>query len=471
MTTTEPPARARNGESGLLSPGWAGTGAADLVDDTAWVDALLAVEEALARAQAELGVVPAGTAAAIAAVRARGGIDPHVLADGVYATANPVVAFVGALTAAVRGHDPEAAEYVHRGSTSQDVLDTAMMLLAARALERVDAQLTRCAEGLARLVDRHRDTPMAGRTLTQHAVPITFGLKAAGWLTGVLDARDRVRRVLDGGLPVSLGGAAGTLGAYAEYARMAGHPDADGTELVGPFAAHLGLAAPALPWHGVRTPVLDVAAAAAHVAGALGRFAQDVQVGCRTEIGELAEPAAPGRGASSAMPQKHNPVYATLVATAARQLPATALVLVQSAIVEDERSAGGWHAEWQPMRECLRLLVGAATNAADLAGSLIVDPVRMLANLQLTGGAVVSERVGAALAPVVGKAAAKALLTRGTDRAAATGRDLVDVLAEELADTGHEVDPGWLRGLLDPRGYTGAAGALADRALARLRRG
>jgi len=460
---------AAEAESGMLSPGWVFTGVDALVSERAWVDAMLEVELALARAQADLGVVPASTAAAIAHVRHRRVIRPHDLAPGVHRTGNPVVALVARLTEEVRMVDPDAAEYVHRGCTSQDVLDSATMLIAARVLGYLGDALTRCADALALLVERYAATPMAGRTLTQHAVPITFGLKASGWLQLVLDARERVDRLRNGKLPASLGGAAGTLAAYGEYARQAGVTGADGTELLAPFAAYLGLGTPLVPWHAARTPVADLAAAAVFTTGALGKFGRDVRVMCRTEIGELSEPTAPGRGASSTMPQKSNPVYATLISAAARQVPALGLVLFDCVVVEDERSAGGWHAEWQALRDCLRLTAGAATNAADLAEGLVVHPDRMLSNLSLTGGALVSERLNVALAPIVGKSAAKNMLTVSTRTAERTGRALVDVLGEELSGSGQSVDRDTLRGLLDPEHYTGASEVLARRVLARYR--
>ncbi|MDS0136107.1 MULTISPECIES: adenylosuccinate lyase family protein [unclassified Amycolatopsis] len=431
--------------SDLLAPAWAATGAGALVDDHALLTAMLDVEAALAEAQAELGAIPVTAAKAIRAVAASD-LDPQAIAAGVRETANPVVAFVAGLTAAV---DPAAAEYVHRGSTSQDILDTALMLLCASTLDRVERDLLATAGTLAGHVRAHRDTPMAGRTLTQHAVPVTFGLKAATWLHLVLDAVERVRRAR-ADLPVSLGGAAGTLAAYEEYGPGS-------LELPDRVAQKLGLAPQTLPWHGIRTPIADVASALLVTTGALGKIAADVLVLARTEIGEVTEERAPGRGASSAMPQKHNPVFATLVATAARQLPPLAVVLFQSMTAEDERSSGGWHAEWQPLRDALRSTAGAAANGVRLAETLRVHPEAMAANLRLTRGAIVSERVTAVLAPKLGKAAAKRLLTGATAEAERTGAELAGLL---------DVSPG----LLDPAGYTGLSGPLADRALARFER-
>jgi 3-carboxy-cis,cis-muconate cycloisomerase len=452
-------------DHGILAPAWAATGAGALVDDDALLAAMLATEVALAEAQAELGVVPATAAVAIRAAAVPGCVDPVAVAAGVRETANPVVTFVGELVAAVSAVDASAAEYVHRGGTSQDVLDTALMLLCAAALDRIEADLSTCAENLAGHADRHRHTPMAGRTLTQHAVPVTFGLRAATWLHLVLDAVERVRRAR-AALPVSVGGAAGTLAAYHEYALAAGDAADRTLRLPGLVARRLGLAEPVVPWHGIRTPVADVAAALLVTTGALGKLAADVLVLARTEIGEVSEEQAPGRGASSAMPQKHNPVFATLVATAARQLPPTALVLFQSMVVEDERSSGGWHAEWQPLRECLRTAVGAAANAARLTGSLRVRPGAMLANLRLTRGAIVAERVSATLAPLLGKGVAKRVVTEATAAAERDGTDLAAVLTAALDEAGVSVPD--LSGLLDAAAYTGMSAPLVDRALARV---
>ncbi|WP_216214555.1 3-carboxy-cis,cis-muconate cycloisomerase [Amycolatopsis aidingensis] len=446
-------------DHGLLAPAWAGTGSADLVDDVAVLRAMVEVEVALARAQAELGVVPGSAARAIEAA-ATDRFDLAALAEGVRDTANPVVAFVGQFTAAVAAVDPEAAEYVHRGSTSQDILDTALMLVCRSVLDRIGADLDGCAASLAGLARTYRDTPMVARTLTQHAVPTTFGLKAAGWLSGVLAAGDRVAAARRS-LPVSLGGAGGTLAAYEQYAVLQGVPGST-VALPGALARQLGLAEPALPWHGMRAPLADVAAALSVVTGTLGKLAADVLVLTRTEIGEVAEPAEPGRGASSAMPQKRNPVFATLIATAARQLPPLAQVLLQSMAAEDERSAGAWHAEWQPLREALRGAAGASGNAAKLLAGLQVFPDRMTANLSATGGAVVSERLSAVLAGRIGKGPAKRLLTEAT----AEQRPLAEAVAAHPALAGHELPAEEVAELLDPMGYPGIAAELVNRALA-----
>ncbi|MFE5868256.1 3-carboxy-cis,cis-muconate cycloisomerase [Streptomyces roseifaciens] len=455
-------------DAGLLSPVRVGTPAEEATADTAWLQAMLDAEAALARAQARLGAVPAPAAEAVTRCARAGRLDVRALALAARETANPVVGLVQALTRLVAADTPEAAAYVHRGSTSQDILDTGAMLVADRTLRTVRADLTRTAEALAVLAARHRDTVMAGRTLTLHAVPTTFGLKAAGWRQLVLDAEARLGRVHEG-LPVSLGGAAGTLAGYLEHARLDGvEGTGDGSyaeRLVDAFAAETGLARPALPWHALRTPVADLAGALAFTAGALGKLAADVQSLARTEVGEVAEPGGPaGRGGSSAMPHKRNPVLATLIRSAALQVPALAGALTQCLAAEDERSAGAWHAEWQLLRECLRLTGGAARTAAELAGGLDVRADRMRANLGLTGAQIVSERLAAVLAPRLGKAEARQLLTEASAEAAAGGRELQAVLAEKPLLDGH-FTAAELAALCDPADYTGAAGPLVDRAL------
>ncbi|KDN16602.1 nitrosuccinate lyase [Amycolatopsis rifamycinica] len=467
-------------DSGLLSPVRAGTPAEASTGDEAWLRAMLDAEAALARAQARLGTVPPEAAAAITKAAGNARIDVAELARGSRATANPVVGLVKALTSAVGEVAPDAAEYVHRGSTSQDIFDTAMMLVADRTLRPLVADLDATAEALAGLARAHRDTTMAARTLTAHAVPTTFGLKAAGWRQLLLDAAVRVRRVLDSGLPVSLGGAAGTLAAYVEYARLSGEASRGGggrdhtapdtatgdyaAQLTAAFAEETGLAAPVLPWHSLRTPVADLVGALAFTAGALGKLAVDVATLSRTELGEVAEPAADGRGGSSAMPHKRNPVLATLIRSAALQVPVLAAGVTQSMLAEDERSAGVWHAEWQLVRECLRLTGGAAHTAAELARGLTAEPGRMAANLASTHGLIVSERLSAVLAPLLGKARAKELLGEASGRAVREDRPLRDVL-DELPAITDVLTAAALDELLDPAGYTGAAAALVDRAL------
>ncbi|POX45208.1 3-carboxy-cis,cis-muconate cycloisomerase [Streptomyces sp. Ru71] len=437
-------------DTGLLAPGWAGSPAAAATGDTAFLRALLDAEAALTRAQAALGLAPQGAADAVTEAAAdTDAFDVASLAERARGGGNPVIPLVADLTKAV---GEEYGPHVHRGATSQDIMDTAAMLVAARTLDLVLADLARTERALARLAAEHRDTPMPGRTLTQHAVPTTFGLKAAGWRSLVLDARDRVAAVRDD-LPAQLGGAAGTLAAFTAYGAQ------DATALPAAYARELGLAEPLLPWHTLRTPVADLAGCLAFTAGALGKAAVDVLTLSRTEIGEVAEGSG---GGSSAMPHKANPVRATLVASAARRAPQLAATLYGAMAAEDERPAGAWHAEWEPLRELLRLVGGTARNAAELAEGLRPAPDVMRAHLGLTHGLIVSERLSAELAPLLGRARAKELLTTLARRATAQDRPLAELLAKQPDLRDVDLDD-----LTDPTRYTGSAGALTDRALER----
>ncbi|MEV7403005.1 3-carboxy-cis,cis-muconate cycloisomerase [Streptomyces sp. NPDC091267] len=458
-------------DTGLLAPVRAGTAVEQATGDAAYVRALLDAEVALVRAQTSLGTAPAGAAEAVAATAAdTSRFDARSLALRARSGGNPVIPLVADLTAAVAERAPDAAAHVHRGATSQDILDTAAMLVASEALRLILADLDRVAAALARTAAEHRDTPMVGRTLTQHAVPTTFGLKAAGWRSLVLDASARIAAVR-AALPVQLGGAAGTLAAFAAFASPGGADSRPGpaahdfgVRLVEAYAAATGLCAPALPWHSLRTPIADLGGALAFTSGALGKLAADVLLLSRTEIGEVSESTG---GASSAMPHKANPARAVLIAAAARQVPALAGVLYGSLAAEDERPPGAWHAEWQPLREALRTVGGAAAAAAALAEGLRVHPARMRENLHLTGGLIVSERLVAVLSDVVGRAAARAAVTSAAGRVDREGIALHEALSQEpaLADV---VSKDRLRTLTDPAGYTGSAGTLVDRALRRM---
>ncbi|MDX3542220.1 3-carboxy-cis,cis-muconate cycloisomerase [Streptomyces europaeiscabiei] len=448
-------------DTGLLAPGWTGSPAAASTGDTAYLQALLDTEAALTRAQAGLGLVPAAAGPAVTSAADAAAFDLPSLAARARGGGNPVIPLVADLTTAVGS---EYGPYVHRGATSQDIMDTATMLVAARTLDLILADLGRTQSALAAVAAAHRDTAMPGRTLTQHAVPTTFGLKAAGWRSLILDARDRLAAVRDS-LPVQLGGAAGTLAAFTAFRTTGARstadpaPPVDTHALVAACARELGLREPELPWHTLRTPIADLAGALAFAAGALGKIAVDVLTLARTEIAEVAEG---GGGGSSAMPHKANPVRSTLIAAAARRAPQLAATLYGALPAEDERPAGAWHAEWEPLRDLLRLVGGATRDAVDLTRGLRVNADVMRRHLDLTHGLIVSERLAAELAPVLGRARAKELLTRAAGRVHTEGRSLGELLAEEpdLRDLD-------LADLTDPTHYTGSAGALTDRALER----
>ncbi|WP_020389615.1 lyase family protein [Kribbella catacumbae] len=367
--------------SSLLEPGsYRGE---RLVDDQALVRAMLRVEVAWLQVLADAGAAKADhvDAVSVAATGLSADLDPVE----VEAAGNPVLPLVRALQQAVG--DEEAMTVVHCGLTSQDVLDTALMLLARDTLDHVDGSLVAAAGHLARLAAVHRGAVMVGRTLTQYAVPVTFGLKAAQWLEGVLDAAEAARDVRRS-LPVQLGGAAGTLA-------LAGELVADALA-VGPMLAdQLGLSAPTLPWHTRRTPVTRVADALVQACDAVGVLAADVALLGRPEIAEVREGRAAGRGVSSTMPHKRNPVLAVLIKSAALQAPQLGAQLHLSAgQAVDERPDGAWHAEWPAYRRLLGLAATATSQAAELVSGLEVDVAAMAARVRVAGGDLLAERGG-----------------------------------------------------------------------------
>lgn len=454
-------------ESTILNPIYAGRPIALLTSDSAWLDAMLEAEIGLAAAQAQLGIIPTSARIDIETGARTHHFDLDRIAIAAQGAANPVVAFVDELTTAVAAIDTDSANYVHRGCTSQDILDTAAMLVASRALQLIVEDLTDTARSLAQLARAHRTTPAPARTLAMHAVPTTFGAKCATWLSGVLHARTRCIRVRES-LPVQLGGAAGTLASYLEAADQSPATEANHdtlwVHLTNHYADALDLRPAPMPWHTTRTPLADIAAALNVTAGALGKIAVDVISLARTEVAEVREPAAAGRGASSTMPQKRNPAMSALIRGAAAQIPSHTAVLFTSMVAEDERPAGAWHAEWDSLRCALRLAGGATATAAELTAGIETDPDQMARNLDMTGGQIVTERLSAALATHLGKKTTKELLTRAAFAAQRNRTSLDDeILATpELRDA---LSDGQLRELLDPTHYLGAAPFIVDRAL------
>lgn len=348
---------------GLLSPVSAGTVAERLSSDRALAAAMVGMEAALLRALISTGVAPPDAAAAADTVAA---YDPDVrtLALEAVEGGNPAIPLVRLLKAAV---PDELASWVHHGTTSQDVVDTALALVCGAVAEQVEADLLRLAALLAGLADEHRHLPVVARTLTQQALPTTFGMRAAGWLAGVHDAVRLVRACTP--MPVSLGGPVGTLAAYG----------ARGPAVVDALAAELGLATPVAPWHTRRTPVTGLAHALATATGACAKIAADVLVMGQQEVGELREGSS---GTSSSMGHKANPTRSVLVLAASRQVPALTSILLASAASEQERPAGAWHAEWQSLRTLLRLAGGTAQRTADLVAGLVLDPDAMHRNVE-----------------------------------------------------------------------------------------
>jgi 3-carboxy-cis,cis-muconate cycloisomerase len=419
----------------------------ETVSDRSWVAAMLAAEAALAAAEEKAGVVPSGTAASIGAACEVARFDVPALIEQGRAVGNPVEPLVRALREQVDG---EPARFVHWGATSQDVLDTAAMIVAREALGLIRRDLDGVANACAELATAHRSTPMAARTLLQQAVPTTFGLKAAGWLVGVLDARAALEQARDG-LAVELGGAGGTLAALGER----------GLDVLRLYAEELELQEPILPWHTSRFRVAALGAALDGVAGAIGKIALDVVLLAQTEVGEVREPAG---GGSSTMPQKRNPVGSVLAIACARGVHGHAGVLSGALAQEHERAAGAWHTEWEALSSTLALTGGAAAALREVLDGLEVDAGRMRQNLVLTGGLLMAERISFVLSERLGRSEAHALLARLSAAAEQTGSSFRDLLSadEQASLSADDVDE-----LLDPVTYLGAAEPLVDRALAR----
>lgn len=337
---------------------------ADAVSDRAWLGAMLDAERALARAESRAGLITDEASAAVAEACEASLYDAAELAVQGRAAGNPAEPLVRAIRERV---GEQHAASVHRGATSQDIVDSAAMLVAQRALRLVDGELAGAADECARLAAEHRHTVMAARTLLQQAVPTTFGFKAAGWLVGLVEMRTRLAAVA-ASLPAQLGGAAGTLAALG----------ADGAEVLRLYAAELGLREPTVPWHTIRTPVAELAGALGGAAGAAAKIGGDVVLLAQTEVGEVAERDA---GGSSTMPHKRNPVGAVLAIACARHARANAAILLESVVQEHERAAGAWHAEWHALATALAATGGAAAGVRRSLTGLEVDAARMRANI------------------------------------------------------------------------------------------
>jgi len=432
---------------GLVGPLFGSAAVDAVVSDGAWLCSMLEVEAALAAAGAGAGVVPAAAAAEIAAACRDARLDVDDIGRGALAAGNPVAPLVAALEARLPAG---ARPHLHRGATSQDVVDSALMLVARRALELIAADLGAAGDRCAALAEAHRDTPMAARTLLQQALPTTFGLRAAGWMVAVDSARSGLERVRDQRLAVQLGGAAGTLASLGDA----------GLEVARRLAAELGLAEPLLPWHTDRVRVAELAAALGTAAGALGKVALDVVLLAQTEVGEVGE----AEGGSSTLPQKRNPVHAVLTGAAARRAPGLVATLLAAMPQELERAAGAWHAEWDSLRELLRVTGGAAAHGRAMLEALRVDPARMRANLGARGRMLMAESVAGRLAPALGRGAAHALVRDRVRSAEERGVGLREVLVNDPAVREHLSEEG-IDAALDPAAHLGPAGALVDRAL------
>lgn len=417
-----------------------------------FVQRMLDFEAALARAEAATGVIPAEAAGTIAAACRNDGFDAEALALAARATGNKAIPLVAALTARV---DASARGFVHWGATSQDVLDTALVLQMRDALAELDAECLRLVDALADQATRHRQTPLAGRTWMQQALPVTLGQKLAATLSALLRHRARIAELAPRLMVLQFGGAAGTLASLG----------AKGLAVESVLAAELGLAVADIPWHTQRDRVCEAAAVLGGIVATLGKLARDISLLAQTEVAEAFEPTAPGRGGSSTLPHKRNPVGCALALAAAVRAPNLVATMFSAAVQEHERGLGNWPAEWDTLPELFELTAGSVAAMLSVIAGLDVDPARMLINLDATHGLVLAEAVQMALAKHIGRDEAHRLVARLCKEAAAEHLPLKATLVRNET-VSRFFDNAALDALLDPANYLGSAAVFVDRVLA-----
>jgi 3-carboxy-cis,cis-muconate cycloisomerase len=411
----------------------------------------LDIETALARVEARLGIIPAEAAEVIAAQARISNLDMEALARRTEIVGSPIIPVVDQLTARCG----RFGEYVHWGATTQDIIDTATAIQIREALALVDDDLRAISASLADLARRYRDTPMAGRSMLQHAVPITFGLKAAEVLSAIERHRTRLDELRPRALVGQFGGAVGTLASLRER----------GLEVQRELMKELKLSEPEIAWHTHRDAIAEVGSFLALATGTLAKFATDIKLMMQTEVAEASEPAAPGRGSSSTMPQKRNPVACNFIIACASLARQNSSALMEAMVQDHERAGGPWMIEWVALPEVFLAASGAFLHARHLAAGLHIDEQRMRENLDATGGLISSEAVMMALAPHIGKHRAHELVSEISRRAIEEKKPFVDLLASN-PDISKHLDRATLERLLDPAGYLGLAREMVDRVLA-----
>jgi 3-carboxy-cis,cis-muconate cycloisomerase len=426
-----------------------------LLSDTSLVGAMLRVEVALARAEASIGMIPARAVDAIEQSADASRFDLAALATEAASAGNLAIPLVRHLTERVARIDADSARYVHWGATSQDIIDTAMVLQLRDATAIVLVSLERASDAAAVLAQRHATTIMAGRTWLQHATPITFGLKAAGWMSALDRASAHLRDARTRAHVLQLGGASGTLAAFGDR----------GMDVARAMAAELALTVPEAPWHSSHDRFATLACALGVATGVMGKIARDISLLAQTEVAEAFEPAGDGRGGSSTMPQKRNPVGSSVVLAASLRVPGLVAAVLAAMPHEHERALGGWQAEWETIPALVRLTAGAARHTADMLGGLEIDTARMRANADLTRGVSLAESMSMALAEHIGKFDAHRTISVAAKRANAENRALAEVLAEMPEVTKH-FDRAEIERRLRAENYLGAAEQFVHDALA-----
>jgi 3-carboxy-cis,cis-muconate cycloisomerase len=439
--------------SPLLAPMLSSAAMRAICDDAAALQNMLDFEAALARAEAALGVIPASAAGPITNACKAESFDLAALADAATRSGNLAIPLVKALTANVAQADAEAARYVHWGATSQDVIDTGAMLGLRAGIDALLTDINRAIAGFAALARQHRHTAVVARTWLQHALPMPFGLKLAEYAAALHRSKLRLQRLRSETLALQFGGAAGTLAALGD----------NGLKVAEGLAAELKLPLPDAPWHTHRDRIAEAASVFAIIAGTCGKIARDVSLMMQTDVGEAFEPSGEGRGGSSTMPHKRNPVAAASALAAATMAPNLAATIFAAQVQDHERSAGPWHAEWPTLPTLLLVTSGGLAAIVDIAEGLEVDTERMRANLEATRGLIIAEAVAMALAEKIGKSEAHHLVEAASKIAVAEKRDLREVLTMNFG-----VAPDKFAKLFEPMAYQGASQALIDRLLASL---
>jgi 3-carboxy-cis,cis-muconate cycloisomerase len=439
----------------LLDPlfGWEVTD--QIFSDAMRIQRMLDFEAALAEAEARLNVIPENASGPIRHCCEASRFDLPCIGQAAASAGNLAIPLIKELTNLVARSDQEAARYVHWGATSQDAIDTGLVLQLRDACDVIEADLHRLCERLTELALEHRATPLPARTWMQQAVPTVFGLKVAGWLDALTRHRARLKEMRQRVLVLQFGGAAGTLASLG----------ADGMKVAQEMAKELKLGLPDLPWHTHRDRIAEVGTTLALLVGTLGKIARDISLQAQTEIAEVFEPAGDGRGGSSTMPHKRNPVRCAVILSASEQVPALAAGLLSAMPQEQERGLGGWHAEWETLPELVRRCGGALHRMVELINGLEVDTVRMRQNLDVTQGLIFAEAVTMALGKRIGKPAAHRIVEEASKRAMASKKPLRESLSANSEVTTH-LSSAELDTLFDPLNYLGVACEFIDRAIA-----
>jgi len=429
-----------------------------LFSNEARIQGMLDFEAALARAEAKSGIVPASLAHIIAGKCRTEHFGLSAIAKDAAFSGNLAIPLVKKLTELVAHEDKDAARFVHWGATSQDAIDTGCILQVRGAIDLIDQDLGHLTGTLITLAETHRATPIVARTWMQQALPTTFGFIVAGWLDAIFRHRKRLAEIKPRVLTLQFGGAVGTLAALAGR----------GPDVAKALADDLRLSLPSIPWHTHRDRIGEIATTLGLFTGTLGKIARDISLHAQTEIAELAEPICEGRGGSSTMPHKRNPVTCAVVLAAAMRIPGLVNTLLSAMPQEEQRGLGGWHAEWETLPDIMRLSGGALHHLAEMLPDLEVDTQRMRHNLELTNGLIFAEAVTMALGERMGKMPAHLLVEAACNKAREQKRYLKDILREESGLRGH-LTPADIESLFDVRNYLGSADEFTRRVVAEAR--